>query len=103
MESKLCLKEFPDYGPSLDFELPAGFYETSWCDDMCPSWSCDTWAPGYIVMVWCDYDDTDKREYSGSPRFKVSRYHLLTDEYHDSPCESEDIADVLDYLNRIRE
>ena len=50
-------KEFPDF--VLDVTLPEGFEDTSWHNDVCPSFT-DT---ARKLILWIDYADPDLREF----------------------------------------
>jgi hypothetical protein len=64
--------EFPDYTDALP-ALPAGFVDTSWHNDSCPSFTHD----GLKLRIAIDYVDAAKREMGDGPRFYV------TEEGHD--------------------
>lgn len=60
--------EFPDF----DFDVPEivtgawNFEDTSWRQDVCPSFQCD------VVTLWIDYADPQKRERPEGPRFVIT-------------------------------
>jgi len=58
--------EFPDY-PAEDMPaMPEGFEDTSWHNDVCPSFSSSHFT------IWIDYRDPALREHGGAyPRFCV--------------------------------
>lgn len=57
--------EFPDF----DFDVPDvvtgdwNFEDTSWRQDVCPSFVCD------VFLLWIDYADPQKRERPEAPQF----------------------------------
>ena len=55
---------FPDFGP-MDVAIPAGFDDTSWKNDACPSFI------GFGLKIWVDYADAAKREMENLTRFAV--------------------------------
>lgn len=86
--------EFPDF-PAADMPaIPATFVDTSWHNDMCPSFTSDEIG----LLLWVDYLDPSKRKFQDSqgnasyPRFSVqsqahgietSGPHLDTDDWTD--------------------
>ena len=61
-------QEFPDY-PLADMPaVPAGFEDTSWHNDTCPSFRDDELG----VVIFVDYADPEKRELHGK-RFLIAR------------------------------
>lgn len=61
--------EFPDYPAT---EMPGvpegyGFVETSWHNDMCPSFTSDEIG----MTLWIDYPHADDREFPDSKRFVI--------------------------------
>lgn len=57
--------EFPDYGP-LDFTPPMGFVDTSWHNDVCPSFEGDG------LKLFADYKDVLRRESAMGERFALA-------------------------------
>ena len=61
--------EFPDF-PAADMPtIPAGFEDTSWRNDTCPSFRDD--ELGVVIVI--DYADREKREVRSSSRFTILR------------------------------
>ena len=57
-------REFPDM-PAADMpDLPAGWADTSWHNDVCPSYT----SPAGSV-VWINYADPEAREFPDSGRY----------------------------------
>ena len=53
--------------PNFDFEvpqLPEGFVDISWHNDVCPSFSCDL-NDKQEMIIWVNYADEDRRECGG--------------------------------------
>jgi hypothetical protein len=81
--------EFPDY-PTADLPaLPEGFVDSSWHNDVAPSYLHG--ASG--LQVFMDYRDEAKRECAGTPRFSVIRI-----DQNDTSFTSDNWADVLNFL-----
>jgi hypothetical protein len=62
------LYAFPDFG-ELDIQLPAGFSDTSYKNDTCPSFSSEKFTNGSSLALFVDYKEVDKREYENTKRF----------------------------------
>ena len=61
--------EFPDF--VLDVEIPEGFTDESWRNDVCPRF--DKQLPnGSWLVLWVDYLDPNDREYTKEKRFAVA-------------------------------
>jgi hypothetical protein len=63
MTTRTYQTEFPDF--TLDVQIPAGLFDTSWCCDVCPSWSTGS------RVVFVDYADVSMRELQKQGRFTV--------------------------------
>jgi len=100
LKRDLLRREFPDY-----FEVGKTYYlprvpegnweESSWHNDMCPSWMYET-PLGISIRLWADYPEQEDRETDGY-RFMV---HLETRDCN-FVCEaaaSDDMEDVTDAL-----
>ncbi len=62
------LREFPDF-PAADMPaIPAGFGDTSWHNDMCPSFTSDQVG----LTIWVDFANPEQREYPEWPRYRVT-------------------------------
>jgi hypothetical protein len=61
--------QFPEF--ELDVEIPEGWEDISWGNDVCPSWH-----PMAGVRVWVDYKNPERREFPDGERFHV----ILEDE-----------------------
>ncbi len=60
--------QFPDF----DDQMPefVGFVDTSWHNDVCPSFQLDL-GDGQGLRVWVDYADKTRRECPESKRFAL--------------------------------
>jgi len=65
-------EEFPDFG-KLDVEIPKGFEDISWHNDVCPSF----YNEEYGVRLWVDYKLPQQREMPERYRFALT----ATDEH----------------------
>jgi hypothetical protein len=63
--------EFPDF--VLDVEIPQGFADASWRNEICPSWINNT--AGLVLFI--DFKEPLDREFPDSPRFSLSRTDLV--------------------------
>lgn len=75
-------EEFPDF--VMDVEIPAGWIDTSWHNDVSPSFETRG------LRIWVDFADPGRREFEDRPRFTVAEYtddmdwvadHLSTDDW----------------------
>lgn len=65
-----CYIAFPDYPAAAMPELPLGWYDASWRQDVCPCYARDDGA----VLIWIDYPNPSDREYYNTRRFRVMRF-----------------------------
>lgn len=89
--------EFPDFG-TMDVTIPAGFADSSWHNDVCPSYEKPV-RPGVWLKVWVDYADADLREIGG-PRFALQ---LCDDDGARDIITTDDWADILGAIERATE
>jgi hypothetical protein len=78
--------EFPDFRPAtMPPIVTAGFHDTSWRDDACPSFTSDALG----LILWIDYASPAERERPTLPRFRLysqqrgvetSRFSLKTND-----------------------
>ena len=61
-------EEFPDFVPEDMPAIPAGFEDTSWHNDVCPSFTSDACG----LTIWVDYPKSQDREFEESVRFSVA-------------------------------
>ena len=82
--------EFPNMGDDTACAAMAarseGWEDTSWHNDVCPSFTCD------VFVLWCDHEQVAQREYPNAPRF------VMTCEDH-TYLETEDFSDVLAFMD----
>lgn len=86
--------EFPDFGP-LNLTLPEGFEDTSWHNDICPSFSREL-ADGSKVVIFVDYEDLEKRELSDENRFNV--YVINEDDTYKGTLATDVWSKVLEFV-----
>ena len=62
-------RAFPDYDPATLPAIPANWRDTSWHNDMCPSFAYG------CVQVFIDYADPEMRESASGYRYGVGYWH----------------------------
>lgn len=85
-------KEFPDYDAATLPAIPDSWTDQSWHNDTCPSF-----CTGNGVVVFVDYGDTAKREFSDGVRFTVHTDPEMTNS-NDVLLETDDWAAVLTFV-----
>ena len=88
--------EFPDYDIATLPPIPAGWEDSSWHNDVCPSFTIGDTA-GAFLHVFVDYQNPDEREL-GDFRFCVSAVDKDGDSGH--IIDSDDWQAILDTVNR---
>lgn len=64
----LCAAEHPNFDQStLPADMPAGFDDSTWCNDTCPSFINE--AAGLVIFI--DYANPEDREFPETPRFSL--------------------------------
>lgn len=87
--------EFPDF--ELDVEIPKGFNDVSWHNDVCPSFI----NRSLNLCLWIDYADKSKSEFPNSPhRFQLTEIdeegcHV---DFDGTKLLTADFDEVLEYL-----
>jgi hypothetical protein len=78
--------EFPDYSPAEMPAIPPGFDDTSWRNNVCPSFTSDPLG----LTLWIDYAAPAEREFPTWPRYRlesqeagveVSGFYLESDDF----------------------
>lgn len=87
------LYAFPDFG-ELDIQAPAGFNDTSYKNDTCPSFSSKKFADGSSLVLYVDYKELDKREYEDTKRF-ILALRDKEDTYVKDLVLTDDYAEIL--------
>jgi hypothetical protein len=91
--------QFPDF----DSEVPefVGFKDTSWHNDVCPSFYLDL-GDGKGLRVWVDYADKTRREYSApdSKRFVLDL--MEEDEYIKMIIQTDNLEVLYNTINDYR-
>ncbi len=86
--------EFPDYDQQLS--LPDGWVDTSWHNDVSPSFEKQFGAVTY--KLWCDYMNPDRREVGGE-QFTVSVY--IEDEVNfECIGQFETLLEALEFISK---
>ena len=89
--------EFPDF--ILDVEIPAGFDDRSWHNDVCPRFEKNL-PDGQYLIIWVDYADPKDREYSNCHRFAVDiNDHDAT--YLDTLIRSDNWQEILNFIDTL--
>lgn len=89
--------EFPDF--ILDVEIPAGFDDQSWHNDVCPRFEKNL-PDGQYLVIWVDYADPEDREYSNCHRFAVDIHdHDAT--YLDTLIRSDNWQEILNFIDTL--
>jgi hypothetical protein len=57
--------EFPDYDPATLPAIPEGWVDSSYCNDVCPSWT----TADRLWQIWIDYADPSEREFTDARRY----------------------------------
>jgi hypothetical protein len=83
--------EFPDFRPEDMPAIPAGFLDTSWRNDVCPSFTSDPLG----LTLWIDYLNPADREYPAWSRFRLEGQDHGIDKPHEFALDTDDFNDVL--------
>lgn len=86
--------EFPDF--ALDVEIPEGFADQSWHNDVCPRF--DKQLPDETsLVIWIDYLNPTDRECPNEKRFAVALYD---DEctHIETLIESDSWQEIIDFI-----
>jgi len=97
MTQRRIFKEFPDFPIMAVPELPDGWDDTSWHNDVCPSFERDVGDVTY--KIFCNYKDIDKREIGGL-QFHVC-YYTKTDDSLESLREVDTLAEALSLVDEV--
>lgn len=87
--------EFPDF--VLDVEIPEGFTDQSWHNDVCPRFE-RALPDGRYLSIWVDFADPKEREYSNCHRFAVD-LHEPDSTYLRTLIRSDNWQDIVDFVN----
>ena len=102
--------QFPDYDDTplmSDWKGDSTWDDSSWKNDICPSFTSTDIMAGYIVKVFSEYDNEDKREVPDDPQYYVGLYNLEDDLietllYTDSMMDVEALIKRLEHANRLK-
>lgn len=94
VKNRLWVSEFGETFACPD--LPQGWVDTSWHNDVCPSY-----AVGDVLAVFMDHPVAPEREFPESPRYTVHDSWQLEHTALDIavPLMTEDWQEVLDYVD----
>ncbi len=84
--------EFPDFDNELI--LPDGWVDTSWHNDVSPSFEKQFGDVTY--RIWCDYENTDRREVGGE-QFTV---YVEDEVLNDCIAQFSTLQEALDFVNK---
>lgn len=89
--------EFPDFDTSTLPAIPAGFEDSSWHNDSCPSWHHE----GLGLSIYIDYVDPSQREcqHPEGPRFSLL---MRPDDEPHALCHTDDWQEVLETIEAYR-
>lgn len=87
--------EFPSYDDELS--LPDGWVDTSWHNDVSPSFEKKLGDITY--RIWCDYKDPDRREVGGK-QFTVATYDSNEFEELQDLAGFNTLQEALDFVNK---
>lgn len=93
---------FPDYDDTplmKDWPGDSIWTDSSWKNDVCPCFMSTDIMAGYIVKVWSEYEDVDKRE-TDDPQYYVALYNL-EDTFIETLIYTDDMFDVEALINRL--
>ena len=93
MITPLYKVEFPDF--ELGVEIPEGWYEASWHNDICPSWE---WGDLYKLFI--DYKNPQDREMSELKRFCIAKIHDI-DELNEAVLHTDNFEDVVTFTRNL--
>jgi len=91
-----CAVAFKDFNPVTLPAIPAGFVDSSWKNDICPSFSNEA----LNLKIWVDFEDTALREFADGTRFHVTDLDGCTSGVNDLDTDSWD--EVLAFVEGIR-
>jgi hypothetical protein len=86
--------EFPHYDDELT--LPDGWLDTSWHNDVCPSF--ENKIDGVVYRIWCDFKDPSLSEVGGL-RFAVNRRTIEQDDELIPLGEFNTLQEALDWTH----
>ena len=85
--------EFPSFG-EMDVEIPQGFEDSSWHNDVSPSFTKGI-AEGGKFVLFIDFKDPSRRELLDLPRFNLLTYSQ--DDYYVDGFGTDDWAKMLEH------
>lgn len=100
MQTLTYKDHFPHRTP-INVEIPAGFVDDSWRDDVCPKFINLDMG----LLLWVEEPDPAKRETPDWPRYRLERVKRSPDVYDfldEVVVESENYDDVLKAIDAER-
>jgi hypothetical protein len=95
MSDRTYKNQFPSELFTLDVAIPAGWEDSSWGNNICPSWD----VPHCGLTVWIDFDKVDDREFLQDERFTITgNGECVATDSVTYPLTFNDWADVLAYI-----
>jgi hypothetical protein len=97
---QMFTEQFPDFNPQDMPDFPVewfdawGFFDTSWYNDACPSFTSDKLG----LTLWVNYADPARREFGGARYVLGNQDHGV--EVGTWSLETDDFAVVLEEINR---
>lgn len=86
--------EHPTHAADHMPTIPAGFEDSSWCNDMCPSFTSEALG----LVIWVDHSERDKREFPEIERFCVQSTDDEGAAKHGPELRTDDWSEVLAFV-----
>lgn len=107
---KNYLYHFPDFDDTplmSNWQGKSTWDDTSWKNDICPSFTSDDLIQGYIVRVFSEYADEEKREDADMGQFYVGLYNADDDLIEtlmvtDNMFDVEALIKRFEYANQVK-
>lgn len=90
---RIHMNEFPEIG--IDEEIPEGFVDSSWHNDVSPSFEHEA----LDLKLWIDAEDPADREMP-TPRYTL--WQGITEDEPKVLAQSDDWADMIDAIETVR-
>ena len=86
--------QFSDQANDHMPEIPAGFEDVSWCNDMCPAFE----SKALKLSLWVDHSDPEGREFPESDRFTIYKGTSETGQDDMPLLATSDWSEVIAFL-----
>lgn len=94
--------EFPEFDPQTMPEIPAGWEDISWHNDVCPSFQVGN-PDGIWFRVWIDFEKEAEREFPQSrTRFAIDRLDEVSGD-EETLMQSDDWAEIVAKVAQLTE